>query len=303
MSANYFAIDIGGACLKWGLVSPGMVLLQQGKIPAGFSSADELCATCERLVAPHASHVAGIGVSVPGVIHEDDAQGTVYGRGDLAYLDGFPLGAELSFRTSLPVTVENDGKACALGEYAAGALRGVDLGVVMVLGTGIGGGIVSGGRVVRGAHDFAGEFSFLRTTPFEGDFREEDIMAGTCGWPALKRAILTAKGMLDMGDIDELGAFDWVLRGDPDALRGLHEYAKRFCMWILNLQCVIDPEVFAIGGGISAQPALIEALQTTMRTMMADLPLKQIPEPKIVGCEYGNDANLLGAAYEAHRRK
>ena len=302
MSANTISLDIGGTNVKWGLVSPNMVLLEQGSVANQWNDVDGLVAGLADLVAPYASQVSCVGVSVPGTVDEADPQGTVLGGGRLSYLDGAALGAELSFATSLPVTVENNGKACALGEYAAGALKGTSLGVVLVIGAGIGGGIISHGRILRGAHNFAGEFSFLRTTPFEGRLRLEDAMAGTCGWEALKREILNAKGMLDMGDVDGYALFDWINRGDADALRGLHEYSKQLCLWILNFQCVIDPEVIAVGGGISAQPALLEALITTMRAMVADLPHKEIPRPKIVACEHAGEGSLLGVAYEARRR-
>ena len=302
MSANYFSVDVGGTSIKWGLVSPEMVLLEQGSVPNQEDTAEGLVAAIASLVAAHAGVVQGVGVSVPGTVDEADPQGVVLGGGRLSYLDGVALGAELSFATSLPVTIENNGKACALGEYATGALKGTSLGVVLVIGTGVGGGIISQGRIMRGAHNFAGEFSFLRTTPFEGRLRLEDAMAGTCGWEALKREILAAKGMLDMGDVDGYALFDWVNRGDADALRGLHEYSKQLCLWILNLQCIVDPEVIAIGGGISAQPALLEAVVTTMRSMIADLPHKEIPRPKIVACEHAGVASLIGVAYEAQRR-
>ncbi len=302
MNANIFSLDIGGNSVKWAVVSPKMVLLEQGSVHNRWSDAPSLIAGVSELVASHAEQVAGVGVCVPGTVREDDPQGSVIGGGRLSYLDGVPLGAELSFASSLPVTVENNGKARALGEYAAGALRGVDLGVVLSIGTGIGGGIVSGGRIMRGAHGFAGEFSFLRTVPFEGLVQEEDEMSGTCGWEGLKREILRAKGMLDTGGVDGHVLFDWVNRGDEDALRGLHEYSKQLCLWILNLQCILDPQVFAIGGGISAQPALLEAVLTTMRSTMADLPYRELPSPRVVACERAGEGSLLGLAYEACRR-
>lgn len=302
MKANQLAIDLGSTSLRWGIVSPNMVVLEQGEEPAVPTSATEVVQAIAKLTEAHNDQVSGIGVSLPGTVLADDPQGMVLGGGRLSFLDGVPLGAELSFATSLPVTVENNGKAFAVGEYAAGALRGCHVGIAFAIGTGIAGGIIMDGRVVRGAHSFAGEFSFLRDTPFEGRLRQEDTVAGTCGWEALKRQILSAKGMLDTGDVDGYTLFEWVNRGDPDALRGLHEYAKQLCLWILNLQCVLDPEVFAIGGGISAQPALIEAVVTTMRAMVADLPFKEIPRPRIVACERGQDAPLLGVAYEAFQR-
>lgn len=299
MSDNYVALDLGDDVVRWGLVSPDMVVLEDGWMSWEPSSADEACAVLTALVESKGQGAAGIGVSVAGTVVPDDPHGTVLGAG---VLDGAALGAELSFATSLPVTIEGCGMAAALGEHAAGALRNCDLGVALVIGDGVDGGIVSGGRVVRGAHNFAGTFGYMRRTAFEGAFRDEDVMGGSCGWPALKGEILMAKGMLDTGDIDEAALFGWAMHSDVDALRGLHAYAKRLCMWIYDIQCAVDPEVFAICGTVGAHPALMEALQTTMRSMMAELPLRLVPRPNIVAGELGANASLVGVVSEARSR-
>lgn len=298
MSSNYFAVALKPTHVRWALVSSEMVVLERGVWTWEPVSSEQAVATIAELVEVHGVDVAAIGVSVPATVHADDPQGTVY-DGPIAVLDGVALGAEVSFSTSLPVTVEGEGRACALGEYVAGSLYGRDLAAVLVLGERVEGGIVSGGRVVRGAHSFAGTFGMLRRAPFVGDTRHVDDMSALCGEDALKALILEAEGMLDTGDLDVRTLFDWVMRGDEGALRGLHAYAKRLCMWILNLQCVIDPEIFAIGGVVAEQPAFMDALDMMMRSTMAEMPLKPIPEPKVVAFELGPDAMLVGAAYAA----
>ncbi len=302
MASDYFSIDVGASSLKWGVVTEQMELLDYGEVDGNYVTAAELVRAMAALVEPRASDVKGLCVSVPGTVHEDDSQGTVIGGGRLKYLDGVPLAAELSLACGLPVSVENDGKACALGEYAAGALKGSRVGAVIVIGSGIGGGIVVDGHVLRGAHDFAGEFSFVRHTPIVDGSRSRDAMAGLCSWQGLRRQVLAAKGMPDDETIDGVQIFEWVNAGDDAALRGLHEYAKDLCTWIFNLQCIVDPDVIAIGGGISVQPALLEALHISMRSMMADLQMSQMPKPNIVLCRHRGSAKLLGAAYRARQR-
>ena len=158
------------------------------------------------------------------------------------------------------------------------------------------------GRVLRGAHSFAGEFSFVRHTPILGETRSRDAMAGLCSWQGLRRSILAAKGLEDDESIDGVQLFEWVNADDDAALRGLHEYAKDLCTWIFNLQCIVDPDVIVIGGGISVQPALLEVLHISMRSMMADLQLPQVPKPNIVLSELGPDARLIGAVYASLHR-
>ena len=302
MADNYLALDIGVHHILWGVVTSGMELLEHGDLPCQCTDASDLVTTLAELVEPHADAVRCVCVSVPGTVDVTDCQGMVVGGGRLTYLDGVDLGAELSLACGLPVCIENNGKAYALGEYAAGALRGSSVGVVLAIGSGIGGGIVVGGEVLRGAHSFAGEFSFVRHTPILGEFRARDAMAGLCSWQGLRRSVLAAKGLDDDDTIDGRQVFEWVNAGDDAALRGLHSYAKDLCTWIFNLQCILDPDVVAIGGGISVQPALLEALHISMRSMMADLQLPQVPKPRIVLSGLGADAKLIGAVYSALNR-
>ena len=302
MACNYFAIDVAQDAIRWAQVTPELEIGRSGTIEEPFADAEALVDALAALVAQQGEDIKCVCVSVAGTVSADDCQGTVIGDGRLSYLDGAALAAELSLACGLPVTVENDGKASALGEYARGALRGSHIGVVLVIGSGIGGGIVIDGHALRGAHDFAGEFSFIRHTPILGEMRTRDAMAGLCSFNGLRRSILTAKGMEDDESIDGHQLFEWINAGDDAALRGLHEYAKDLCIWIFNLQCIVDPDTIAIGGDISVEPAVLEALHISMRSMMADLQMPQVPKPNIVLAELGADARLVGAVSSAVER-
>ena len=301
MPSNYFSVSLRPSHVRWALVSGNLVVLERGVWAWSLTSAGQAISVIAELVERHGVDVAALGVSVPATVFADDEQGTVY-DGPLAPLDGVPLGAELSFVTSLPVVVEGTGRTSALGEYVAGSLYGKDLAAALIIGKQVEGGIISRGRVVSGAHSFAGAFGMLRRAPFVDDVNHVDDMSSVCGEDALRALILEAKGMLDMGDINTATLFDWVMQGDEGALRGLHAYAKRLCMWICNLQCVIDPEAFAIGGAVARQSVFMEALETMMRSTMAEISLKPIPMPQLVAFELGADAPLVGAAYAARTR-
>lgn len=302
MPSNCFALDVGLHHVLWGLVTSSMELVDEGSVEVSCACTSDLVDTLASLVQAHAQDARCVCVSVPGTVDVHDCQGTVIGGGRLAYLDGVDLGAELSLACGLPVAIENNGKAYALGEYAAGALRGSKVGVVLAIGSGIGGGVVIDGQVLRGAHSFAGEFSFVRHTPILGEFRSLDAMSGLCSWQGLRRSILAAKGLEDDDSIDGIRLFEWVNAGDDAALRGLHEYAKDLCTWIFNLQCIVDPDTVVLGGGISVQPALLEAVHISMRSMMADLQMSQMPKPNIVLSELGASAKLIGAVRSALTR-
>ena len=299
---NYFGIDIGGTAVKWAILNEEFHVVTRGGLPTAFETADELVAVLADLVRPHLSEVEAVGVSVPGGIYEGDPDGTVHRGGALMYMDGCPLGRRLREELGLPVAVNNDGKCCALGEYAAGALRGVKTGVVLAIGTGIGGGIVIDGHVLRGAHCFAGEFSFLRNDVRPDSDLGLDLFSTDCGWMGLRDMVAAEKGIKSDESLDGHRIFEWVEAGDPAALRALSRYARAFDATLVNLQCVIDPEVFVISGGISARPELLAAMRAEMPAVVeAYKSFGGIPEPQVKAAELGNDANLAGAVQEAMR--
>lgn len=299
---EFFGIDIGGTSVKWAVLGEDFSIRERGSIPTDFSTADDAVAALMAIVEPYADRVRAIGVSAPGGIYEDDPDGVIHRGGALTYMDGCPLGKLLRERFDMPVVVNNDGKCCALGEYAAGALRGTSVGVVLAIGTGIGGGIVIDGRVLHGANCFAGEFSFLRND-VQAPVSMENIFAGTGGWRALAEMVLAEKGLKDDGTVDGRKVFEWIADGDVDAQRGLDRYALMFDNMLVNLQAVIDPEVFAIAGGISCHPELIDALEAQMPRAVEGFvgPLAGFPTPRVRVAQLGNDANLYGAVQEAMR--
>lgn len=121
------------------------------------------------------------------------------------------------------------------------------------------------GRVLRGANGFAGEFSFIRNDA-QAPVSMGNIFGGTGSWRTLVALMLSEKGLEDDGTVDGRRAFEWVAAGDEAARRGLDRYALMFDNMLLNLQAVLDPNVFAIAGGISCHPELMEALERQMES-------------------------------------
>ena len=298
--SSYLGIDVGGTCVKWGLMDDEYKIIERGKIPTDFTSAEETVEALVGLVRPHLGRISAVGVSAPGGVYAGDPDGTIHRGGALTYMDGCPLGKRLREAVGVPVAVNNDGKCCALGEYAAGALRGTSTGVVLAIGTGIGGGVVVNGRVLQGAHGFAGEFSFIRNNA-QAPVTMQNIFGGSGSWLTLVALILAEKGMENDGTIDGRKAFEWIASGDEAAQRGLERYALMLDNMIVNLQAVLDPDVFAIAGGISCHPELIDAINGQMENALAGYagPLAGFPVPNVCAAELGNDANLYGAVKEA----
>lgn len=275
---EYFGIDVGGTAVKWAVLGEDFSIRERGSLPTGFTTAKETVEALIGLVEPYRDRVSAVGVSAPGGIYEGDLDGTIHRGGSLTYMDGCPLGKIMRERLGVPVAV------------------------VLAIGTGIGGGIVIDGKVLRGAHCFAGEFSFLRndvTRPAG----MESTFAGTGGWRALRDAAVAEKGLPEDSPVDGRRVFEWIENGDVAAQRALDRYARAFDAQLVNLQAVIDPEVFVIAGGISCHPELIDALRKQMPAALAgyESALAGIPEPQIKAAELGNDANLVGAVQEAMR--
>lgn len=292
----YMAVDIGGTAIKWAVVDQAYHIQNRGECSTPYDGPEKIVEIITQVVEMQEENISAIGVSVPGTV-PDDPDGMVYGGGVLTFLDKIPLGKLIKEAAGLPCHVENDGKCCALGEYSAGALKGSKVGIVIVIGTGIGGGIVINGQVFKGAHDFAGEFSFICAKPELG-LTEGNEFGKACGWKSgLQALVAQKKQILTECDLDGRQIFELIHAGDSEAIEALEIYCERLAMQINNLQVVLDPEVIAIGGGISSQPVLFETLQKCLDKMYDETVWKHIPRAKIVQCEHGNDANLYGAVY------
>ena len=234
---------------------------------------------------------------MPGML--DNKNGYCVTAGYLAYLAGSTVGDELEARYGLPVTVENDGKCAALAEYWRGSLKGCENGAVVVLGSGVAGGIILNGKLYRGNHFTAGEYSYICTDAENN--REMDSYWGlNSGAEGLARTVAKYTGE-DWEKYDGIKIFEQANNGDEKVLQGLKEFTDKLAVQIYNLNIYLDLDIIAIGGGISQQPLLHEYLQTSLDEMIEKIPLRVIspyvPVPKLTNCRFYNDANLIGALY------
>lgn len=298
---RYLGVDIGGTAVKWAVVTEDYEILKKGEFATPYDGGEALADRIAAVYREQGEDFEGIGVSIPGTLR-DDPDGIVEGGGNLRFLNQVPFGKLVRERCGVPCFVENDGKSCALGEYTAGALKGCRCGVVLVLGTGVGGGIVIDGRVYRGIHSFAGEFSFIMEKPGE-KLGMGAMLGSSCGWSSgLRAELLKRKGLPEDTPMDGYQIFELVNKNDKEAQEALNIFCQHLAVQIHNLQAILDPEIFAIGGGISNQPALMEALQRSLDFIYEGTIFTQMPIPKIVRCQYGSSANILGAVYRCRQR-
>ena len=226
--------------------------------------------------------LAAAGVAVPGLVRRD---GTVWAP-NLRGWERVPLARILRRRLRLPVFVESDRNASVVGEAWRGAARGKRDVVVLMVGTGIGAGILSGGRIVRGAHELSGCAGWMVVTERVNDRTArvgclESFVAG----PAIARAA---------GKASAVEAADAARAGDTKA-RGVFTTAGRLLgSAVANMISLFDPEVVVLTGGVAAAgDLLLGELTSAARSRAQPLSARQV---SIVASTLGGDANLLGAA-------
>ena len=289
MDLRILAVDIGGTAMKYAVMDESMRFLAHGSVPTPSSGREALVEAVGRLY-DGVPDCGGIAVSMPGII--DPEKGCVVMGGALRYNDGFFFRDALFARCPVPIHMENDAKCAALAEAAAGSLKDVPNGMVLIFGTMIGGALILDHKLYRGSHFSAGEVSYLITDGAALPAR--DILWGNrCGVPRLCRAYARAKG-LDEGEVDGVAVFRAVNCGEPEAVEALRSYAGEIAVQIFNLQDLFDPDRFAIGGGISAQPAFLDAIREHLRVLYDACPY-YVRRAEVVPCAFRNDANLYGA--------
>jgi len=252
--------------------------------------------------------VAGVGVGVPGLV---DHAGVLHYGPNVQGVLGLDIAGELMQRFPVPAVAENDGYLTALTEHRLGAARGHDHAVIITQGTGIGGGLIVGGQVLRGANGFAGEPGHMlinrfghmcacgRTGCWESvasgaglanitrelitEGKASAIMASAGGDPALIRGEHVSAAYAD---------------GDPDAI----EVLQRFSWWIAqgigSLIALLDPSVVVLGGGLSAiSEGFIDGVaEKIAETVVGGAHRPAVP---IVAADFGPEAGAVGAALRA----
>ena len=282
-------IDVGGTFIKFALMNEHSEIIERGKIPTPMTGRDDFIAAIEKIYRSF-ENTAGIAISMPGII--DAINGVCITSGALEYNNGFHIVDTLQSMCNTRITVDNDAKCAALAEATVGALADVDSGFVMIFGTAIGGAFVKDRKVLRGAHFSAGEVSFT-ITDLDGAPEEEYFLGFRCGVPQLLDSYAREKN-IPVEEITGEKFFDAVAKNDPIADKCLERFTRRIAVEIFNLQMLFDPQRFAIGGGISAQPIFIDRIISNLEKLRADCRF-DLPHPTVVACKFRNDANLIGA--------
>ena len=290
--------DVGGTEIKYSVMDEQMNRFDAGSVPTPQDTQAHFLDTLYALYAPHRDEVCGIAMALPGFV--DTRTGFVSNGGALLYNTGTQVGQRVRERCGCPVVLENDGKAAAIAELRAGALQGCCNAAVFLIGTGVGGGIIANGELVRGVHSTAGEYSFVNTNA-AGWEDERNNMSCQCSTTNLLQWYRARKGLPADAPMNGRLFFDAANAGEPEALETLERFCKAVAVQIYNLTVLLDVEKVAIGGGISQQPLLLETLRRVYAGLFAsrgDSPyMIGLPRCEIVPCHFRSEANQVGAMY------
>lgn len=292
---SLFCIDVGGTEIKYARAD-GIALTSKDRCPTQYGDNEHFLQVLAALYREHGSDCSGITISMPGLIDSD--QGYVVNAGGmLKEVREMPLASQLEACTGVPVSVENDAKSAALAELHAGELKGCATGAVLILGTGIGGALIQDGKLYRGAHLFAGEFSYVHIN--QDRFAHSDsVLAVRCGGKELRKKAAEKLGR-KADEVTGYTIFDSAEQGDQAMLEVIRNYARDLARFIYNLQCIYDPEKIVIGGGISARDLLIRMIQEETDAIY-DNDIFTLPRAVVTGSRFHNDANLIGACCRYH---
>ena len=291
--AKYLTIDIGGTNIKYALMNGEAEILEQGTVPTPQIDFDAFMDAIGEICDRYAEQIEAVAMSAPGRIDAD--RGYFFTSGALRYIAPRDMTAVMKERCPVDFCMENDAKAAALAELWKGSMQGIDNGIVMTLGTGIGGAVIINGKLYRGTTFAAGEFSGI-STAWNDPYNEKDVWCETESTRGLVSRYAEVRGLSEE-EVTGRTFFAAVHEKEEEALQVLDEFCTGLATGLYSLQLALDVQKIAIGGGISKRPELIEGVNRKMTELFAGQPHTPASQPEIVSCTFGNDANLIGALY------
>ena len=299
-----FGVDVGGTTVKIGLFSGDGKLEEKYEIATdksdqGAHIIEHIAAKLDEIIAEKSYGILdcmGVGIGLPGPVDRGMSLGCVnLGWGIFSIVEEFSKAFH-----NVPVYAGNDANTAALGEYVAGAGKGMKNMMMITLGTGVGGGIIIDGRILEGANGGAGEIGHIPVNP-----QEQDICG--CGKKGCLEQYASATGIVRVAEKlrKENGntalpagctakqVFDYAKEGDELAMQAVEELGRYLGLALASCACVLNPEGIVIGGGVSrAGKILLDVTEKNFQTYV----FKPCRNVKFCLAELGNDAGIYGAA-------
>jgi len=302
-------VDVGGTKIAAGVVTPAGEIVARDRVETPAESASAVRAAIVDLVRRlrETNDVKAVGIGAAGFVSADRA--TVLFAPNLAWRDE-PLRAVVEAAVDLPTIVENDANAAAWGEFRFGAGADVDDLMMVAVGTGLGGGVIVNGEVIRGTFGVAAEIGHMRVVPggvlcgcgqlgcweqyASGRALEREARRRATEERAAGAGLLGVAGG-DVGRIDGRMVTRLAEDGDPFCIDLLDWLGRWLGEGIASLAAVLDPGVVLVGGGVSTAGDLV--MEPMQRAFSEHLPAAgNHPELELRVATLGNDAGIIGAA-------
>ncbi len=301
-----FGVDLGGTTVKMGLFNENGEVLEKWEIPTikannGEKILPDIANSIKGKIAEkslNTNDIIGVGIGARGPI---DSTGTIYGAPHLGW-GVFNVSETLSSLTGLKVKTGNDANVAALGEMWMGGGKGYSSIVMVTLGTGVGGGVIIDGKIVAVAKGAGGEIGHIFTD-------ENETECCGCGKKGCLEQYASATGVVRLAkrrlakddkasvlrgkDINCKVVWDAVKEGDEVAIEIAEEFGRILGKGLGIIACVVNPEAFVIGGGVSKAGTIILDYITDN---FKNTTFRGCRETDFCLATLGNDAGIYGAA-------
>jgi glucokinase len=287
---SYYALvaDLGGTKIAVARVrSNGTITHQFGSATPSGGGEKVVAAVMDMLAQLPAKGACALGVDVPGLAYSD---GSVWAP-NISGWERMPLGEMLRKRFNLPVLVESDRNAFVTGEAWRGAAENCRDSIFVAIGTGIGAGIISDGRLIRGHAELSGCVGWMAVCErFRREYKAVGCLESHAAGPGIARAGRQAYGReIEPGELARRAR-----QGDPKAKELIAQAGRDLGRGLANLVSVLNPEIIVIGGGVAALGNLLLApARESMKAWAQPLAAKQV---RITRSRLGGRAGLLGVA-------
>ena len=303
MAEYSIGVDLGGTNLRAAAISKDGKILDKVSVDTNAAGGREAVLTdivnsITGLRAKQAGNrLAGVGIGVPGFILLE--KGFILGSNNLPYLEDFPVRDEIEKRLGTPVILENDANAAALGEKWMGTGHNVDDLVLLTLGTGVGGGIISNGRVLHGFLGMAGELGHITVVPNGNPCGCGNI--GCLEKHASATAVEAMAKLLSLGDnLTSLDVYNMALEGNDRAKRIFESMGEALGIALAMLVNTFNFPLYLLSGGV------LPAWDFFAPAMLAELPRRSYTfrnsKTRVERAMLGNQAGLYGAAFLPFQR-
>jgi N-acylmannosamine kinase len=272
--ARVLALDVGGTQSRVALFEGGRIVWRDARPTPARQGPEAVVALLQELVAPVAAAEARMAVAIAGFVQQGRV--TAHNAGLLMDWRAYPLQHRLEAALQRPVQVFNDARAAAWGEYRLGGGRGVREFCFVTVSTGVGAGLVLGGRLHLARNGLDAELG--ETLTAEGRTTLEDAASGTAMHQAAQR----------LGFADGRALCDAADAGDAEAERALRHGIRQLALKLADLRVLLGIERTAVGGGLGLRPGYLERLREEMHRLPA------LYRHEIIRAQLGADAGLHG---------